>query len=105
MCFWCKVEEGIVCWWELWLGWLVVLMDIVNDVFECWVFFVEGWVCCNWVKDEVCLEMCYEFCEENDVWMVDLIKGLGFWWYDLSLCFFVFYCLLLEWDKINFNGF
>lgn len=100
-----KVEEGIVRWWEPWVGRLAASTDIVHDAKDRSVFLAEGRVRRNWSHDEVRLEMRYEYREENSVKTVDLIKGTGLWRHDLSPRIFGSYRPLLERDKVNSNGF
>jgi len=100
-----KVEDGIVQWWEPWTGRLAASTDIVHDAKDRSVFLAEGRVRRNWAKDEVRLEMRYEYREENSIKTADLIKGTGLWRHDVSNRIFGSYRPLLERDKVNSNGF
>jgi hypothetical protein len=100
-----RVEQGIVRWWEPWVGRLAASTDIVHDAKDRSIFLAEGRVRRNWARDEVRLEARYEYREENEEKTVDMIKGTGLWRHDVSNRIFGSYRPLLERDRVNSNGF
>jgi hypothetical protein len=100
-----RVEADLVRWWEPWTGRVAASTDIVQDAKDRSIFLAEGRVRRIWARDEVQMEMRYEHRKEDEVTVVDMIKGSGLWRHDLSVRFFSSYRPLLERDRINTNGF
>jgi hypothetical protein len=96
-----RLEQGFVRWWEPWNGRLAASTEIVSDSIDRNIFVAEGRVRRGWARDEVKLEMRYEYREDGTRTSVDLLRGIGSWRHDIGKRYFTQYRATVERDKVN----
>lgn len=87
-----------------WKGRLAVSSEIVTNSSERSAVAVDATMQRKWKRDEVKLNLRYDYAETNDVTSTDLLRGDASWNHSLGKRFYTVYSPKVEWNKMFKNS-